>query len=271
MEWAVYFIIAAFVAGLVYYLSLSQNKGKFGELTVSAVVGKTEEDKQYVINDLILAGENGKSSQIDHVVINGGGIWVIETKNYSGRIYGEDHQQTWTQVLANGKSKNKFYNPVKQNYTHMLAVEKALIENGEQKQTESSEERGTGFRLPMHSVVVFLKGNIQYIKSDYVVPVFSLKNRLRSAGDNVLDREQQKRYYEKLLSLRERQISAEEHVKNVREEQFRIENNICPRCGRTLVLKHGKYGDFYGCPGYPGCKFTKKADGKTGTDAGERK
>ena len=32
----------------------------------------------------------------------------------------------------------------------------------------------------------------------------------------------------------------------------------CEQCGAPLVLKKGKYGDFYGCSNYPNCKFTKK-------------
>ncbi len=33
----------------------------------------------------------------------------------------------------------------------------------------------------------------------------------------------------------------------------------CPRCGNILVKRHGKFGAFWGCSGYPSCKFTKNA------------
>ena len=33
---------------------------------------------------------------------------------------------------------------------------------------------------------------------------------------------------------------------------------ICPNCKINLVLIKGKYGDFYGCPNYPKCKYTKQ-------------
>ena len=39
-----------------------------------------------------------------------------------------------------------------------------------------------------------------------------------------------------------------------------IEDNICPQCGEKLILREGKYGKFYGCSGYPNCKYTKKID-----------
>lgn len=35
-------------------------------------------------------------------------------------------------------------------------------------------------------------------------------------------------------------------------------NRLCPNCNRPLLLKKGKYGDFYGCPNYPRCKHTEK-------------
>lgn len=42
-------------------------------------------------------------------------------------------------------------------------------------------------------------------------------------------------------------------TKNIQEEK--VQN--CPQCGNELVLRNGKYGMFYGCSGYPGCRFTK--------------
>ena len=35
-------------------------------------------------------------------------------------------------------------------------------------------------------------------------------------------------------------------------------NRMCPHCHTPLLLKKGKYGDFYGCPNYPNCKYTEK-------------
>ena len=86
-------------------------KGKFGEALVKLALGKNEDGKRHVINDVTIVVD-GKSSQIDHIVVNDRGVFCVETKNYSGRIYGEENQQQWTQVLAYGKTKNKFYNPL---------------------------------------------------------------------------------------------------------------------------------------------------------------
>lgn len=31
----------------------------------------------------------------------------------------------------------------------------------------------------------------------------------------------------------------------------------CPKCGKDLVIKHGRHGDFIGCSGFPDCDYTK--------------
>ena len=52
------------------------------------------------------------------------------------------------------------------------------------------------------------------------------------------------------------------HVRNIRnrisEDNSKVDNMICPKCGGNLVVRNGKYGSFIGCSNYPKCKFTKK-------------
>ena len=62
----------------------------------------------------------------------------------------------------------------------------------------------------------------------------------------------------KLLLANKTDITKREHTKNIRTQQKNVERGICPRCGGNLVLRNGKYGEFYGCSNYPKCKFTKK-------------
>ena len=49
------------------------------------------------------------------------GIFVFESKNYSGWIFGSAYQLNWTQSLQNGE-KHHFYNPIRQNQTHIKAL-----------------------------------------------------------------------------------------------------------------------------------------------------
>src|SRR5664279_1086326 len=36
----------------------------------------------------------------------------------------------------------------------------------------------------------------------------------------------------------------------------------CPRCGRSMVRRRGRYGEFWGCPGYPSCRGTVSMSGR---------
>ena len=239
-------IAVCLVIFLIVYFSTPNYKnpefiGKQGEKAVNSIIGKTKPNKKYIINNLILEDE-GKTSQIDHIVINPRGIFVIETKNYAGNIYGSENQLEWTQVLAYGRVKNKLYNPLKQNATHVYNVKKIVG------------------KLPVYSLVVFVRGEIAYSDSvsDFqkVIPLRLLKKTLKT-GENVLSFEQMEKAYNSLLSKKSN-ISTKEHIENVKRQQSALENGFCPRCGGTLVLRKGKYGDFWGCSNYPDCKFIKK-------------
>ena len=53
-------------------------------------------------------------------------------------------------------------------------------------------------------------------------------------------------------------VTRKQHIENISKIKNDIDNNICPRCGSSLIVRQGKYGKFYGCSNYPKCKFIKK-------------
>ncbi|MFA6403908.1 MAG: nuclease-related domain-containing protein [Salinivirgaceae bacterium] len=95
---------------------------------------------QTIFHDLYLKKQKGDFSQIDLVVATKVGIMVFEVKEYSGWIFGSGHQTQWTQVLAYGKQKHRYYNPIMQNNAHIVALRKQL------KQFQT---------IPFYSIVVF--------------------------------------------------------------------------------------------------------------------
>ena len=226
-----------FIIILIIHFKKPRTRGQFGEDRVKRVIGRTVKNKQYVIHNLTLENE-GKTSQIDHVVINPRGVFVIETKNYSGEIYGSENQREWTQVLAYGKVKNKLYNPLKQNATHVYNVKKIVG------------------RLPICSLVVFVQNNTHYIEANNVIPLSALKSILQR-GENLLSAEQMQIAYEALLSSKTK-VSTKKHVRNIQKQQRNLQRGICPRCGGHLVFRNGEYGTFLGCSNYPTCRFIKK-------------
>lgn len=71
-------------------------------------------------HDIILPREDGRLTQIDHVVRHADGLLVIETKHYAGAIYGKADEPFWTQRL--GGQRKRFQNPLRQNESHVEAV-----------------------------------------------------------------------------------------------------------------------------------------------------
>ncbi len=64
------------------------------------------------------------TTQIDHILISRFGVFVIETKDYSGWIFANAKHANWTQVLF--KAKFQFQNPIYQNYRHVRAIQELL-------------------------------------------------------------------------------------------------------------------------------------------------
>ena len=81
---------------------------------------------QAIFHDLYLKKPNGEFSQIDLVVAAKTGIIVFEIKDYRGWIFGNGHHREWTQVLAYGQEKYRFYNPIMQNNKHVDEIRKKL-------------------------------------------------------------------------------------------------------------------------------------------------
>ncbi len=97
-------------------------KGFIGETVINVAMWlKLEKDVYHRLNNITLPLANGGSTQIDHVIVSVYGIFVIETKNYKGWIYGSEKQRQWTQSFPNG-SKYKFQNPLRQNYLHIKTL-----------------------------------------------------------------------------------------------------------------------------------------------------
>lgn len=227
---------------LVFWLKSPKGKGMIGELRVKLTLGKNVENEKYVINNLMIENDEGKTSQIDHVLINKNGIFVIETKNYAGRIYGKENHLEWTQVLAYGKIKNKLYNPLKQNATHIYRIKKII-----------------GNELPIISVVVFVRGNTQYIEANNVYNIKELKREIKKLREEQIQSDKIKEIYYKLEELKKNcSVSNKQHIKNIDKMKKELNEGVCPRCGANLIKRNGKSGEFLGCSNYPKCKFTKK-------------
>lgn len=115
------------ISNFFKYLIFSDNEdssqiGARGEIRVSKELSFLS-NEYYVLNDVLLRIGN-RSSQIDHIVVSIYGIFVIETKNYKGWIFGSEKSRQWTQNLFG--EKYFFQNPIIQNKGHIYTLKKAL-------------------------------------------------------------------------------------------------------------------------------------------------
>lgn len=115
-----FFLILGYsLAGATRRSYVSEN---FGEFQVQQQLTEYCQNRQaHVLNNITLRLEDGSTTQIDHILISTQGIFVIETKHYSGWIFADAKSKVWTQCIY--RIKNKFQNPLLQNYKHVKAVE----------------------------------------------------------------------------------------------------------------------------------------------------
>ncbi len=96
-------------------------KGLAGERRVSRLLRRRLDQGSYqVIDNLLLTADND-TTQIDHVVVSVHGIFVLETKNFRGWIFGSERDRTWTQQIF--AFRTRFQNPLRQNWKHLKFLE----------------------------------------------------------------------------------------------------------------------------------------------------
>lgn len=226
-------------------------KGWFGEALVSvakkiALDGNVYRD----VNNVTIPTSNG-TTQIDHIIVSRYGVFVIETKNMEGWIFGSESQPKWTQSFR--KTRFQFQNPLHQNYRHIKSLEEFL-----------------GLPAPMfHSVVAFV-GETCELKTKLPENVvrYSPFGYIKSKTDVLLSDEQVESVVasiksgmrpKNLLGLSTR-ATKQEHLQSLKDRH--ASTTKCPKCGGELVLRTVKNGanaggQFYGCSAFPACRYRR--------------
>ncbi|MEI4831384.1 NERD domain-containing protein [Bacillus sp. FJAT-53711] len=223
-------------------------KGRAGEKQVQKYLSKLDSDKYLRLHDITLRAEKGKTTQIDHIVIAQSGIFVIETKNYKGWIFGNEWDPQWTQV--NFKRKDKFHNPVWQNYGHIKGIQHVL----------NNED------IPFISLITFSNSSDLKkinITSSHVYAVYfsEVVPQIRNHTEQILSPSQMNQIYRTLqqANITDKNIK-KQHVENIRtnkqEAKQKVQNHICSRCNGNLVQRKGSKGAFWGCSNFPSCRYT---------------
>lgn len=225
--------------------------GESGERAVSSYLADLECEDYQVFNDMLLRDGN-YTTQIDHIILSCYGVFVIETKNVHGKVYGSDNAEFWKQYLPDWGYKrygttqeHQLRNPLWQNAGHIKSLRRLVFDND----------------IPIHGVVVFPYETDLYVTAEQ--PVLKMREvvpYIKQFKKVVLSPDKVGFYRRRLLEV----ISTTEsdrmrHLDNVYRNKERrnatVASGKCPRCGGNLVLRSGKYGQFYGCSNYPRCNY----------------
>lgn len=216
-----------------------------------------------------------RTQELDLLLITDRGLFAIESKNYSGWVFGNENNTYWTQTFPNGRDrarKEKFYNPIMQNRKHCEFLKKCLNAD----------------YIPIFSVIVF--GDKCEIKDITVQSddVIICKSRQLTYIITEIIEDKLQRYSTERIDAIFRQLLPysqvdeyvkQRHLQNAKAAADRgtirgiwskpdfspIQRGVsgaCPNCGGQLVLRQAKKGAaagraFYGCSNFPKCKYTK--------------
>ncbi len=228
---------------LIGLLKTPWAKGYIGELQVRLFAHWQLDKSTYRrLHNVTLNTPDG-TTQIDHVFLSPYGIFVLETKNMSGWIFGSENQAQWTQKLY--KHTFKFQNPLRQNYKHLKALEATLGVNSEHLHSVIAFVGGSSFKTEVPANVTQGIGFIRYIES-FQQAVFS-----EAEVGAMLHSLQTGRRAPTLATHRE-------HVQNLKRRSDPTAERQCPKCGSALVIRTRKTGanvgqQFWGCSTLPKC------------------
>lgn len=227
--------------GIIKSILNYENIGQFGEFSTEFALTNDNLDGELVVLKNIYVPYRDKTSEIDLLMIHEKGIFVFESKNYSGWIFGNASQLNWTQSLQNGE-KHHFYNPIRQNQTHIKALSEYL-------------------NMPISSFTSYIvfseRCSLKSVPEDtdqvIIVRRPDMLKKLRAQlrlSVNLYSPEEILQLVQKLQPLTNKsETEKQQHIDDIKEK--------CPFCGSELVLRRGQYGQFWGCRTYPKCKFTR--------------
>ena len=235
------------------------HRGLGGESQIYECLQDLTGYKRFLVNCYV-PKENGEKTEIDVILLHESGIYVLESKNFSGWIFGAENQTYWTQTLPDrrgGSKKIRFLNPMIQNAVHMKWLKVFLQEES----------------LPFYSYIVF--GNHCTLKQIHVTSerhhvlnqsslLEDIAHRAEMDGQK-LSPDQIDCIYDKLLPLTEVDAAEKDlHIQQLREKYHPLPEDaakgVCHWCGHELVLRTAKKGSnagkkFWGCSNFPRCHY----------------
>ena len=194
------------------YFTMRRDTGSYGEYLIYKKLVNLKGNKKFLFNCYI-PKDDGTTSEIDVILLHSSGIYVFESKNYSGWIFGTESQKMWTQTLPNG-TKEKFYNPLMQNNSHIKWLKHILPDVDEKI---------------FHSIIIFSERcELKKIKlttdNHKVIKRYNLPRAITtSSNETVLSNDMIETIYEKLYPLTQTTAEARTaHVNTINKRTNRV-------------------------------------------------
>src|SRR5690606_4823342 len=222
------------------FLRSSTGKGLLGEWFVMLLARfRLDKETYHRFHNVTLPTVDG-TTQIDHVLVSKYGIFVLETKNMKGWIFGNERDAQWVQTL--GRHKSRFQNPLRQNMKHTKALEAALGVQSDKIHSVIAFVGDASLKTEMPANVTQGAGFIAYVKG------FQQRVFTDAEVASITGRLQAGRLAPTLATHRA-------HVRNLRSRDDVNAAQVCPTCGSALVVRTVGRGDragqrFWGCSTY---------------------
>ena len=212
-------VVLLIVAGLIWLFAYHgidkirhpeewTDEGKSGEQIIyRTLIDQIHVPENQILRNVYVPTADGKTSEIDLLVVSKKGLLVFECKNYAGNVYGDAQRNKWIQYL--GKKKSFFYNPFMQNRSHVKHLKKYL---------------GTYGGIPIIPMVATItRGNWKvknYGPEDYLLGYNShLKEILTKTPDSELMAQHFKEIMAKLQPLsRPDETVRQEHIEQIKKK-----------------------------------------------------
>ncbi len=273
-------LIAALLAQLWYVIPLlllmtivktPWFKGMVGEWLITLSIRLFLDKREYhLLNNVTLPLEQG-TTQIDHVIVSRFGVFVIETKNMKGWIFGDPKHKRWTQQLY--RRRHGFQNPLHQNYLHVMTLKSLLGMADHQLHSIVYFIGDCTFKTPMPDNVM-RRGLVSYIKqktTPVLTPAEVIQIVQTIQQGRLAANWQTHKQHVALLKTRHASPPANNASTRTPIRQPVIDkplqsllppdkpSPLCPRCGSTMVLRTATRGEnkgnqFWGCSGFPKCR-----------------
>lgn len=188
------------------------NKGNYGEFLTFSYLEKLYGHHKLMTN-LYVPNEDGTTTEIDLIMLSETGIYVFESKNYSGWIFGDEKNKYWTQTLQN-RQKNRFFNPIWQNKGHINALKSVLDLDNDNlyKSYIIFSERCTLKKINVTSP------NVKVIKRNELIK--TIKKDIESSG-KIMTVEEVNQLYSKL----QKYACADERVKKAHVDNIQMKRS----------------------------------------------